>query len=248
MRIAICDDKLDEINLTTILINKWAKERNVRIKIATFKTAESFLFQWESHNYDMLFLDINLENVQINGHDLAKKIRETDPIIEIVYLTGCIEYVFKGYDVNILQFLIKPLTEINCFKCLDQAYEKIKNKKSLFWVVRIDNYTRKLPIGNIYYFESLKNSKNKVSVHTTKDTFQCNKTISSIVSELPASHFIQCHKSYIVNLLYVNSISKDSITLDNNESLALSRHRYPLVHEAFLKYHFNINKAGEDLS
>ena len=109
IHIAICDDEQAEIDYLSTLVNQWASRKGVAIQLNEFPSAESFLFAYEGQHTDILLLDIEMGGM--DGVTLAKKIRLMNKEVQIIFVTGYMEYIADGYDVEALHYLLKPVSE-----------------------------------------------------------------------------------------------------------------------------------------
>ena len=124
MRLAICDDEILQLELLKHHVAKWASDKGINTNIELFQSAEAFHFQWlENFSYDIILLDIQMP--ELSGMELAKLIREKDEHIEIIFVTAIADYIGQGYDVDAINYLIKPISEEKLRKCLN----KVVNKK-----------------------------------------------------------------------------------------------------------------------
>ena len=116
LKIGICDDDAAQVDLTESLTSQWARENGHNIKIKTYNSAESFLFDFEEENdFDILLLDIEMG--ETDGVALAKQVRKKSETVQIVFITGYSDYISEGYDVAALHYLMKPLkTEDEIFR------------------------------------------------------------------------------------------------------------------------------------
>lgn len=233
MNIAFCDDEQSQLNITEAYTNEWAQENNIKVNIKKFRSAEAFLFEWSSlENFNMLFLDIQMGGM--SGIELAKQIRQIDDQIIIVFITGIKDYVFEGYDVKALRYLIKPIKKEAYKACLDEAFEEIQKRNREMLLIPLEGQLRKVAYQDIYYFEVF---SHYMEVHTKYGLFKYKKKIGELESELPSTQFIRCHRSCIVNLLYISSIEKKLLKLDNEDVLPVSSDRRKLLHDSFVKYY-----------
>lgn len=233
MKIAFCDDEQSQLDITGAYTQEWARERNVKVSIKQFNSAEAFLFEWSSlENFNVLFLDIQMGGM--SGIELAKQIRQIDDQLIIVFITGIMDHVFEGYDVKALHYLLKPIKKEDYKACLDQAFEEIQRKNKEILLVPLDGQLRKIAYQDIYYFEIF---SHYMEVHTKYGLFKYKKKISELEEELPSSQFIRCHRSCIVNLLYINSMEKNLLKLDNEDVLPISSDRRKTLHNAFVNYY-----------
>ena len=234
MNIAICEDNIEELNIINEYIEQWPKNNNIKVKIDKYQSSESFLFEWTDYNkYDIVFFDIKMKKV--SGIELSNLVREKNKVVDIVFVTGMIEYALHGYKVSAMQYLLKPIKQDDIYSCLNKVLERIDStdESSKFMIIKTPKKSMKLNYDEIYYFEMF--SPNIV-IHTIKEEIALRKKISEIEKELKSSSFIRCHRSYIVNLKYVKSISKKTIILENEVNIPLSRNKYKEVNDYFINY------------
>lgn len=234
MNIAICEDNIEELNIINEYIEQWSKNNNIKVKIDKYQSSESFLFEWTDYNkYDIVFFDIKMKKV--SGIELSNLVREKNKVVDIVFVTGMIEYALHGYKVSAMQYLLKPIKQDDIYSCLNKVLERIDStdESSKFMIIKTPKKSMKLNYDEIYYFEMF--SPNIV-IHTIKEEIALRKKISEIEKELKSSSFIRCHRSYIVNLKYVKSISKKTIILENEVNIPLSRNKYKEVNDYFINY------------
>ena len=234
MNIAICEDNIEELNIINEYIEQWSKNNNIKVKIDKYQSSESFLFEWTDYNkYDIVFFDIKMKKV--SGIELSNLVREKNKVVDIVFVTGMIEYALHGYKVSAMQYLLKPIKQDDIYSCLNKVLERIDStdESSKFMIIKTPKKSMKLNYDEIYYFEMF--SPN-IIIHTIKEEIALRKKISEIEKELKSSSFIRCHRSYIVNLKYVKSISKKTIILENEVNIPLSRNKYKEVNDYFINY------------
>ena len=139
----------------------------------------------------------------------------------------------SGYEVNAARYYLKPLDEV-CFlrdlkKILALAYAK---NNDYMTISNASGLTR-IRLSDIYYIESMLRT---IQIHTKDKNYTMVGKISKFEESLRHQHFIRVHKSFLVNLRYVQNIFKDTITLDNGEQILLSKHRSKETHEQLVKY------------
>jgi DNA-binding LytR/AlgR family response regulator len=229
LRIAICDDTEEELILLSQMIKSWAKTRSLVINIDCYNSSESFKFAWSDHSFDLVFLDVQMENM--SGIDLAQYIRKTDDNVLIVFETNYAQYSLQGYDVEAMHFLIKPLSSKKLIPVLEKAYRiwYAQHDKSL--IVTNDGGQRKLPVNQIIYISMLSHT---AEIHTMDETYEIRKTAAELAAHLP-DYFMHCHRSYLVNLLKTDCVYKDSLRLSNGKNLPISRNRSKLIKDAYMR-------------
>lgn len=229
--IAICDDERVQLELLNTYVKRWSSKNNIKVKIDLFYSAESFEFKWsENKTYQILLLDIEMPGQ--NGVELSRNIRKEDSIINIIFITAISDYIGVGYDVDALNYLIKPIREEKLYECLDKAM--LKSSVEEKWIlIEDDGDMVRIKERDIYYIESF---SHLIQVNTLDIKYSTRKNIGIIENELDENIFIRCHRSYLVSILHIKTISKDKIELDNGYTIPISRRRYKEVNMKFIEY------------
>lgn len=233
MNVAVCEDKVIQINLLNNQIENWAKEKGIDISIDNFKTAESFLFQWSDYDkYDIIFLDIKLS--EMSGIELSNRIREKNKILDIVFVTGFFKYALHGYRVRALHYLMKPIDISDLYFCLDKTFNRVNSKdEASTLVIETAKKIIKLDYNKIHYCIMF---SPYIEVHTNSEKITLRKKISEMEEILPSKYFVRCHRSYIVNVKYIKSITKNNVLLENGFNIPISRGKYNEINDAFINF------------
>lgn len=240
IKIAICDDEKNIRSYLTALV----REQNVECEITEYDSAEKYLSS--GVEYDLLFLDIALKgsgagstiNVNtMNGIDMARYIRSMEQIRQpvIIFVTGYESYVYDAFDVDALQYLVKPVNEQKFAEVFRRAQEKIlsgteQKKKSL--VIQYAGASKAIPLDNIYYMES---QSHKIVLYTKDGEWTYYARIGDLEEELQGN-FCRTHKGYLINLAYVDEYSKTEIILVNGAKIPLSKYKYEDFVKAYLRF------------
>lgn len=232
INIAICDDEKIQVELLEKYVNDWANGRSIRVIIETFYSAESFDFSWSmDKKYDILLLDIQMSGQ--NGIELAKRIRKEDDILNIIFITAISDYIQEGYDVEAINYLIKPIKENKLYECLDRSAQKIpKEEKTI--LIDVEGEIHRIIEDDILYIEAFSHS---IEINTIDGKYTIRKSIGTIEEELDESGFVRCHRSYIVGLKHIKRIGKIELELDNDDVIPISRRQYSKTNMAFIKYY-----------
>jgi len=193
LRIAICEDDKAAAAALTGAIRDWADAKKVDVDFRCFDNAEAFIIAWPGIAFDLAFLDIQMKNM--NGIKLAEYIRKNDQNILLVFLTAFRQYVLKGYDVNALHYLIKPLSAARLLPVLDKAYFIWQSTQIGSLTVASESGLYKLPFHDIFYISMLAHN---AEVYTAGAKYVIRKTAKELTELLP-NNFLRCHRSYIVN-------------------------------------------------
>lgn len=231
LNIAICDDEAVEIKYLTSLIQQWSDTTKTMVNISSFPSAEAFLFKYEEDkSFDILLLDIQMK--AMDGVELAKKIRETNSSVQIVFITGFLGYFSSGFDVAALHYLIKPVTKDKFFEVLSKACENCKKLDS-FILVYSENENLRINLKDLFYVEAFGHS---CTLHCEETEYEVKLSISEMKALLDDS-FIYSHRSYVVNLKHILRLSKTDIYLDNGNIIPVSRRMYNDVNLSFIRYY-----------
>ncbi len=236
LHIGICDDEPLAIDYLSTHLQTWATAHHHIIHISTFSSAEQFLFEYEENtDFDILILDIQMG--KMNGVELAHKIRSTNRHVQLIFITALTEYLSDGYEVSALHYLLKPVKPEKLFQVMDRAIQNLQ-KPEAFLLVTVDQTTKRIPLTAIIYAEAF---SHYVLITTTNETIELRENISELAKQV-GNDFVRPHRSYLVNLRYIYSISKTNILLDNQKTIPLSRYQYHNVNQQFIRYHKNISE------
>ena len=237
MHVGICDDEHYYQEAICSAINEWISlSGHQDISISLFSSSEDLIESWEAHlPMNLLFLDIQIPN-ELNGMEIARKIREHDQNISIVFVTNYDNYVYEGYTINALRYLKKPIQNNDIYTCMDIAYYRFSLLMKDGIVIETKNQCLALRYSEICYIEVrshfvyifLTNSTNVPQVRTRFGQF---------ITQLPSELFIQCHRSYAVNLLHIRRFTKNSVTLSDRQVLPVSNAYFPHLSRAFKNYY-----------
>jgi DNA-binding LytR/AlgR family response regulator len=233
MKIIICEDEKKYTEQLIGYINEWANAKNILVKIFTHIAAEKFLYEWDDgEDYDVLFLDIKMGSM--TGMELAEIIRKTNKDVAIVFATSMKEYALQGYSVDAMQFLLKPVRKEDCFACLEKVYQSDRIKK--YFLFNDLEKTFRIPHDDIIYIEKFRHNADIVTV---KEKYTFRKTMAQLLGELDDVLFLQCHKSYILNIRHMESLYNNFAVMSNDSEVPVSKNMIKEVHERFYKYNVN---------
>lgn len=226
--ISICDDEPAQCSLLKKMAETWAQSRQVMIQTDVFQSAEEFLFKEADRETEILLLDIEMG--QMNGVELARKVRRENKEIQFIFVTGYMDYIQDGYDVEALHYLLKPVTEEKLFQVLDRAANRLQTSGKVL-LLSSHGDTVRIPLYEIRYLEV---RKNYVTVHAGEDV-EVKMTLSELEEKLDES-FCRTGRSFIINLRFVKRITKTEVILSDDTNVPLSRGMYEQVNQAMIRY------------
>lgn len=242
MRIAICDDEQQILLNVSSQLADYQKTRQTDISCQSFSNAVDLLAAMEQENYDLLFLDILMPG--LNGIEAAHEIRQVNENIEIVFLTSSPEYAVDSYSVRAANYLLKPATKEQLFLILDQLADAIRSPEEALTVQTPGNIFR-IPYKNIESIEI--NSKTIYFCLTDGSIKKAHGSLSDYESALlTRPGFCKIHRSYIVNLNWVNEVRFKELITASGRSIPIARSSYQQVRTDYIEFLFKDMATGSD--
>lgn len=230
MKIAILDDSYEDAKLLEDYLCQFQKEKNVSFQIKTFHSSFDFLEEYEE-SFELLLLDIEMPGS--DGLEVAREIRAKDQAVGIMFVTNMSQYAIEGYEVNALDFVVKPVRYYSFSQKLDKALQLIRLRKETNLVINTRDGLRRVRTSEVEYIEK---DKDFLVYHLVNEELKERGSIKSVKEKLAALSFSECNGGYLVNLSNVKRIGKDTITLLSEKELPLSRRLKKQFTEDFIRY------------
>lgn len=173
----------------------------------------------QQHTADLIFLDIRMP--QLNGNDFLKTLKLPP---KVIFTTAFPEYALEGYELDVVDYLLKPIQFDRFLKAVNKAFQLTQTKQETvsteekkndsFVYFRADRKMIKVMLRDILYIESM---KDYIKVMTTGGTIITKQSISSVEAMLPEREFMRVHRSYIVSLGHIRSFTSEMIGIENTE-------------------------------
>lgn len=218
IKIALVEDDPSCKEQTVNYVERFSKENGVEVKIDCFADGLEFLEKYSS-DYTVVFMDIEMP--YMNGLNVAKKLREKDECVSLIFMTQMAQYAIKGYEVNAIDYVVKPVaygTFSDKLKKAIKASEKYIDYD--FTVAKKDGKVR-LQTSKIYYVEV---TDHKLIYHTVDGNLENSGSLNSLERELAKYNFSRCNTCYLVNLRFVTALNENTVWV-GNDALAVSRSR-----------------------
>lgn len=243
LKIGICDDDSIELENCKKIVYKFIslKQREQLITVNAFTDGYNLLcFTKRNYEFDVLILDILMPGM--SGIELAKEIRQTHKDCKIIFITSSLEFAIDSYKVNAFYYLLKPFSEAELKSLLNKALDEMTEEKSNSIMVKEKGRLTRLQFHNIEYVESMQHT---ILFHLYNDEIiSCYGTLNEFSGILLSDkRFIKCHKSFIVNMNYVISISNKNFILKNKTLVPISKQVYQEVKNAYIDYFFKDQKG-----
>lgn len=237
MNVSICDDEKIYIESVREKVYVWAEQKGIpgTVNITSYTSSEDLLEAWNRGlHIDMLFIDLRIPN-ELTGLEIVKRIRAVDMNMPIAFISNYPDHACDGYTVNALRYILKPIRQQQVSECMDIAYTRWIYQKSDCLKLEVNKQAIFLPFRDIIYLEALGHTIRFYTTDTRSTSVR--GTLSDYEKRMP-SLFVKAHRSYIVNIMYVRRISRESLTLAGGTTLPLSHSCAESVNAAFRQYNF----------
>lgn len=230
INIAICDDDSYYLGVLETRAREYFQRMNLEVKITLFANGADFWNSFIAEPFQIAILDIMLPDQ--TGIDLARKIFYRDRNCVIAFLTSSPDFAVQGYGVNAVGYVLKPAGDEELAelfgKCLFRYYET----RPAHIIVKSGGANQRIEMSSIVYLES----KNKqVLVNMGETTLAFSGKLSEVMEQLPP-YFVQTHKSYVVNLARVASMTRDDMATEDGVRIPVSRQYYKNASQRYLDH------------
>lgn len=230
--IAICDDEVLFAEKIKSIILEYNSKYKIQCNIDVYNTYEQVnVLKMLSYKYDIVFLDIDLEND--SGLNVAKSINENDPDTYIIFITAFNSYAVEGYKYDALRYIIKSSTMLReqLNESLDVAYNRLYKKRQKK-TIKFNERVLSFRLNDLYYIES---NKHVLNYHFKNEIYSVRNLLDNIENEYDSS-FLRIHQSYLVNMEHIYTINNLLVQMDNDVILNIAKSRYKVVREKYLLY------------
>lgn len=235
LQIAVCDDNIDELSNMVNLINLYRTSKNFNCEYTVFTNGFDLVFALEKgKQFDIYCLDIIMPG--FTGIDVAKEIRNFDKTAPILFFTSSPEYALESYSVRAINYILKPISKEKLFFTFDDMIEHIKVKKNEdAIIVKSNEGVQRILISNLVFAEVI--GRNVLYHLRSGKVIECTESFSSVCDNLlKYGCFIKIHRSYIVNMQYVDTIENNQIILQTLSSVPIAQGKIKEVKLQYLNY------------
>ncbi len=230
LHIAICDDEKEFVTHLTRLLEQYSAESGEEIKVTAYYDGLDLIEKYDA-TIDLIFLDIQMRLV--NGLEAAKRIRQMDENVGLIFLTTLTQYGLEGYKYQATNYIIKPIKYVRLKAEMNQWLKRYKKNDSPSLVISNSSGKYKVFLKSLRYVETFDRN---LLLHTEQENIVCYKNMKEMERELNGKGFARCHTSYIVNLSYVKGIHKLELELISGEKLPISQPRRKEFTERLTEY------------
>lgn len=229
MKIAVVDDNPKDGGLLKKYIEKYALEKKLDCEVYQYGDGLDFLDHMDQ-DFDIVFMDIEMPH--LDGIQTARKMRETDETTVLVFITNLAQYAIHGYEVNAIEFMVKPVGYYNFSDKMAKALKFVKRNTEKTMLFKNNDIVTKLPVSKILYLEK---DKNYIIFHTEDGDFRERGSMAEMEEKLSGMGFSKCIAGCLVNLRYVTRMEKDVVWI-RDISLPMSRTQRKVFAKEFVEF------------
>ena len=238
-RIAICDDETHSLAHMISLMEEYRFISPFQFEYASFHNGLELASVLEhGKHFDIYCLDIVMPG--FDGIELGKEIRYYDKSAQIIYVTSSPEFALESYTVRAANYILKPITKEKLFSVLNDVLEQIKHEEEAFIVLKTTQGIQKILLSNLVYAEAM---GRKVLYHLVSGrTLECSARFAEVCNTLLEYHFfLKPHRSYVVNMNYINTIETTEITLQIPDIIPIAQGKSKEIKDCYLSFQMERN-------
>lgn len=236
MHIVVCEDEKIYQNSIQGNIELWIQRtHHADVKANFFSSSEDLLERWNKGlKADIFFLDI-IHN-EMNGMEVAKQIHETDKSVSIVFVTNSDAFVKDGYEVRAFRYLNKPILYEDIALCLEVAYKQYTLSHNEYLIISDARRRIALRHSEILFVEA-QSPYTVIHMQGRSEPIKLRYRFLDLIPKLPEELFIPCHRSYLVNIIYVRVVKRNVVILSTEAELSVSRSFASHLNDSFDSYY-----------
>ena len=235
IHIALVEDDETYRNVILDYLHRYEKESGQRFQISSFSDGDEIAAGYKAV-YDLILMDINMRFM--DGMTVAEKIRAVDEAVVIIFITNSPQYVMKGYAVDALDYVLKPVNYFAFSQRIDRALGRMNQRKKQFISIAVKGGMQKLALSDITYIEVFDHD---LLYHTKNGDISARGTLADAEKQLNPVSFFRCGKSYLINLEYVDAVQNNEILL-GDKRISISRGRKKELMDALNDYINEVSK------
>ncbi len=219
IKTAIVEDEQPAYQTLKEYLERFGKENNVEFSITHYSEGLSFLEECEG--YDLVFMDIELPN--LNGMDIATKLREKDTRVALIFVTNMVQYAIRGYSVDAIDYVLKPIQYNRFYSLMMKVSRVISLNQEKELVLKTSSGVKKVSLSSLLYIQI---TDHLLIYKTDSEEYEVWGSLANAEKELPGEMFCRCNNSTIINLKQVTSFDKECVYLTKKKiAVTVSRSR-----------------------
>ena len=210
LQIGVCDDSQDARLRLRSALERLLEKRAIQYQTYEFSSGEGLMGWMEKHQgeLDLVFLDIEMK--ELNGMEAARRLRQADAGLQLVFVTGYTDYVYDGYAVGALGYLLKPAKPQQLDDILTRALSALYREANEVFVCQKGEVSYRIVRKDILYFVS---DRRQVQCVTAARTYTFYGKLDEVERELSDKSFVRIHQRYLVHATAVERMDSGEVTL-----------------------------------
>ena len=235
LQIVLCDDNIDELSNMVQFLNQYRLSKHLNCEYTVFSNGFELISALDKgKRFDIYCLDIMMPG--FTGIDVANEIRSFDKTAPILFFTSSPEFALESYTVKAINYVLKPITKEKLFFTFDDLLEQIETKKDEdAIIVKSNDGIQKILISNIVFAEVI--GRNVLYHLMSGKVIECTESFSTVSNNLLRyGWFLKTHRSYLVNMQYIDTIENHQVTLQTLTSVPIAQGKAKEIKQQYLNY------------
>ena len=235
IHIALVEDEEEYRKVFLGYLRRYEQESGRQFRISVFPDGEDIISSYKA-DYDLILMDIAMRFM--DGMTAAEKIRELDQEVVIIFITNMPQFVMKGYAVDALDYVLKPVNYFAFSQRIERAISRMSRRREQYFTVPVRGGIRKLSVSNILYVEV---QDHDLLFHTRNESILTRGSLAEVEAKLGNAGFFRCNKYCLVNLAFADSLQGIDLVVAG-EHIQVSRAKKKAVLDALNNYLNEVSK------
>lgn len=234
VRIKILEDDPTDRDMLIDCLRRCEREQGQNFSVTVYENPSDFIDNYHMDT-DLIFMDIELPGM--NGIETARQLRAADPVVVLVFITNMEQYAINGYEVDALDFVIKPINYFRFSSMMLRALRNLPVREEKEVILQAAGTIHRLRISQIYYVEI---QDHLLLYHTDQGSIKAWGKLSDVEAELGTCNFARCSSAHLVNMQYITSVTKTEVIVGSTK-LPISQRRRKAFSDRVIAY---LNKTS----
>lgn len=228
LMIAIVDDDPRDSGALKNQVEHFLQKQKESYVVQVYQDGVDFIRSMEE--FDIVFMDIRME--KLDGLESARVMRKISKETVLIFVTHMAQFAIKGYEVDAMDFIIKPADQFSIDHVLAKALKRVQDRTGVLFSLRTPNGLVKVYSNAIYYVEIY---NHELIYHTQQGEYKLRGNLGEVAEKMKDQNFLLCSRSYLVNLRYVTSVHDDYLVVDGKE-IPISKSHRKEIQQRFINY------------